>query len=198
MENIRRNLGMPLRELTRANRSQLRLRKPWWLWLNRSDDLNIIFRHQKRLIREGIVTWGYAIQVNQMMFEVGNGNCPGELVYSLTLSEAVTPYYLAEISARLYALKGTNPMEPSLQGIAHYLTDELIRVYGLAVPDQLSPELPCKISTTMFFRKHLPQRRFITPLMPILVCPTEPHIAMPLPEFFWTPKLRHILLHHFA
>ena len=33
------------------------------------------------------------------------------------------------------------------------------------------------------------ERRLCTPLLPIIVNPTKPHVAMPLPGRFWTDEL---------
>ncbi|HEX5445823.1 MAG TPA: hypothetical protein VFW87_18495 [Pirellulales bacterium] len=90
---------------------------------------------------------------------------------------------------QLYSLKGSAPEDPELAPIATYLTDEMIRVFGLPVPKTISPNLPCRIFTTFFVRKHLPLRRLCTPLLPIVANPSEPYVAMPLPARFWPQPL---------
>jgi hypothetical protein len=106
-------------------------------------------------------------------------------VYSLFDPMSFDPVHLIKVAKRLSSLKGTQPTHPELLRIADYLTDEMIRVFGLEVPRTLSPELPCKISTTYFVRKHLPKRRLCHPLIPMVVNPVAPFVALPLPSRYW-------------
>jgi hypothetical protein len=154
-----------------------------------SDQLTTLFRHANTLFTEGTVVWGQVIQANELMFEGGNDNCPGEVVYSLKDPQRADPEYLEHVALELYSLKGTEPNNPELAQIAEYLTDETIRVYGLPVPSVVSPLYQCQISTTFFVRKHLPGRRLLASLLPIIVNPRKPHVALPLPERYWPPEL---------
>jgi len=167
----------------------LRVDKPLALWIRPRDDLNILFRHLNELLSGGVVVWGHIVQANGMLFENGDDdNYPGELVYSLADRNKVGPQYLAHVAERLFSLKGTRPHDPQLAPIARYLTDEMIRVFGLAVPASISPDARCQISTTMFIRKHLPQRRLCCSVLPILVNPRKPFVALPLPARYWPPE----------
>ncbi len=163
--------------------------KPQWLRADPSDRLMILFRNLHALFREGTVVWGHVIQANQLLFEKGTHNHPGEVVYSLADSNRVNPEYLQHVAHQLYLLKGTQPDEPELAPIADYLTNQRIRVFGLTVPSIISPSLRCRISTTLFVRTHLPNRRLCSPLLPIIVNPKEPYVAMPLPKRFWPDDL---------
>lgn len=166
-----------------------RVPRPAWLHANPSDTLSILFQHAHRTFEEGRVVWGHIIQANGLMFQDGNDDCPGELVYSLADPARVDPDELARVAYQLYQLKGTYPSEPSLAIIATYLTDERIRVFGLEVPTLVSPTMRCRISTTFFLRKHLPNRKLCETLMPIIVFPAEPYVAMPLPKRYWPEEL---------
>jgi len=160
-----------------------------WLWLSPGDKMATLFRNTNPLFRDGVVVWGHVIQANQLMFQPGSENCPGEVVYSLAESHQVDPDTLAQVARDLFSLKGTHPNHPELNPIANYLTDEMIRVFGLPVPKVISPTLPCQISTTMFFRKHLPRQRLCSSLLPLVVNPSPPFVALPLPERYWPPEL---------
>lgn len=166
-----------------------RIPKPLWLRANPSDGLTTLFDNLPTLFTEGRVVWGHVIQANSLMFEPGVFDCPGELVYSLDDAQRVDPDRLREVADQLYSLKGTEPEDPELASIAEYLTNELIRVFGLPVPRAISPNLRCRISTTFFVRKHLPLRRLCNSLLPIVVYPREPYVAMPLPARYWPQPL---------
>ena len=154
-----------------------------------SDELTTLFQNLPALFTKGIVVWGHIIQANRLMFEPGIFNCPGELVYSLADPSRVRPERLQQVATRLQELKGSDTQDPELAPIADYLTDEQIRVFGLRVPKKISPQLSCRISTTFFVRKHLPQKRICQMLMPIVVNPESPHVAMPLPARYWPEPL---------
>lgn len=185
------NFGPAPREFSWWDRvTYLRVPKPTWLRVHPNDRLMTLFRNLNRLFCEGTVVWGHIVQANSLMFESGSMNCPGELVYSIESQGVVNPEYLAHVAHQLYSLKGTEPTQPDLMPIAEYLTDEMIRVFGLQVPPSISPEIPCRISTTFFVRKHLPQRRICQSIMPVIVHPAEPYVALPLPEGYWPEELR--------
>lgn len=182
------NFRAPSRRFSWWDRmTYLRIAKPIWLSRNPNDKLAVHFKHINQLLTDGVVVWAYLIQANSMLFEAGPWDLPGEVVYSLEDAQRATPQSLQRVARQLGSLKGTRPKTPDLFRIAEYLTDELIRVFGLPVPDSVSPDIKCRISTTYFVRKHLPQKRLCNPLLPFLVHPTNPHIATSLPARYW-PK----------
>lgn len=184
------NFGLAPRRLSLWDRlTYFRIPRPRWLPANSSDGLSTLFQNLHTLFTEGTVVWGHIIQANALLFQPGLDDCPGELVYSLADARRVDPDDLGQVAHQLYSLKGSAPEDPELAPIATYLTDEMIRVFGLPVPKTISPNLPCRISTTFFVRKHLPLRRLCTPLLPIVVNPSEPYVAMPLPARFWPQPL---------
>ncbi|EMI54584.1 hypothetical protein RSSM_03950 [Rhodopirellula sallentina SM41] len=86
------------------------------------------------------------------------------------------------------SLKGTQPNSNQERHIADYLTDEFIRVFGLAVP-QYYPEEQYLISTVMFARHHLPNQMLSDRILPLVVAPTPPHFAFVLPAVYWPQRL---------
>ncbi len=164
----------------------LRFKRPNWVNGNEGDDLRILYDNIDRLFTHGIVTWGHIIQVNEELFNGGSDDLPGEVVYSIDDKETVSLIDLEDIAHKLYDLKGQEPNNPQLSPIANYLTNEYKRVFGLQVPSMISPNSKCRISTTMFIRKHLPNRRINFTALPIIVHPSEPFIVLPLPYKYWT------------
>lgn len=188
-ECIARFGSAPRRQSLWDRLTYFRIPRPAWLRENPSDGLTALFENLPSLFTEGTVVWGHIIQANSLLFEPGVDDCPGEFVYSLEDADRVDPEHLREVAHHLYSLKGTEPEDAELTPIAEYLTDESIRVFGLPVPRAISPNLRCRISTTFFVRKHLPLRRLCNPLLPIVVYPREPYVAMPLPARYWPQPL---------
>lgn len=165
----------------------MRVPTPWWLGFER-DEIRQVSSQASRVFRIGVVIWGFVIQANPTLWRFGLSNCPGEVVFSFEPLNFDLDY-LQGVARSLHALKNTEPNNPQLAYIADYLTDETIRVFGLPVPKVISPRLACKISTTLFVRKHLPQRRLCKPLLPLVVDPQPPHVALPLPGRYWPQEL---------
>ena len=147
--------------------------------------MNIIYQNLKRVYKEGVIVWGHVIQANSMLFDFGTDDHPGELVYSIDTDNQPEVEELGYVARSLFDLKGTKPESSDLLEIADYLTDERIRVFGLDVPKSISPNYNLKISTTMFIRDFLPKRRLDSSLIPILVLPEPPYVAITLPEKYW-------------
>jgi hypothetical protein len=185
-----RNFGAAPREFSFWNRMTYdHIPMPLWLRLNPVDKLKTLFRHSRELLRNGTVVWGHIVQANNLMFEKGLANCPGDVVYSLVDAHQTDPGYLQDVAGMLFSLKGTKPDNPELAPIANNLTNEMIRVYGLKVPAIISPEIRCMMTTVFLVRKHLPDRRLRSMFLPLIVNPKEPHVAMPLPVRYWPEEL---------
>lgn len=185
------NIGLIPREWRWWDRwTYLRVPKPLWLRLDPSDHMTTYFRHAEKTLGEGVVVWGHVVQANRYLFESTHFNCPGEVVYCLDTLMRPHPDYLSEVANRLYSLKGTHQTDPDLAYISNYLANERIRVFGVPVPPSISPSFQCRISTTLFVRKHLPKRRLCSSLLPLLVSQTEPHVAIPLPARYWPSAFR--------
>lgn len=167
----------------------LRVARPEWLYQNPNDELETLFLTLSKLKRNGQVVWGHIVQANSQLFSPGRWDCPAEVVYSLHDPDTGLEE-LSEIAGELYGMKGTEPDDPVLQVIADYLTNEMTRVYGLAVPASICQRYRCQITTTYVVRKHLPKpdrclrRRFL----PLVVHPTT-HVALPLPSRYWPKAL---------
>jgi len=154
------------------------------------DDLYLLFDQLPRLFAQGWIVWGQVVQANSLLFSKGKESCPGALVYSLQNTAELTTEYLEELAHQLFSLKGSVPTDPKLAPIAHFLTDEMERGYGLKVPSSLSPSIECYVTTTFFVRRHLPKGILHKSLLPIVVDPQDPRWAMPLPERYWSRKLK--------
>ena len=186
------NFGKTPRRFSLWDRlTYLRVVRPEWLYQSPNDELETLFLNLAKLKRDGRVVWGHFIQANSELFAPGKDDQPGDIVYSLDDAATVSVDELGEVAAALAALKHTKPEVPGLALIANHLTDEYTRVFGKRVPSAISPKLPCRMSTIYVVRKHLPNPKphLRAPLLPIIVNPTEPHVALVLPSRYWPEPL---------
>ena len=165
------------------------LRVPKPRWLTPRDGLVDFFRGREQLLREGNVVWGHLIQANSKLFRPGKKDHPGEVVYPLNPNREVHLEELAEIAQRLFQLKGTSPSDRELAGLAKYLTNERIRVFGLRVPREVAPRTRCGISTVFFRRPHLPDRMLSCSFFPLVVSRQDPRLAAVVPSRYWPQEL---------
>jgi hypothetical protein len=190
LQQCRENFGFAPRNFSWWDRlTYLRVQRPTWLHDNPDDEFRTHFSNLGKLWREGTIVWGCIVQANYIVYEDSDINSGGEVVYSLVDSHKADPDYLLSLAEEIYALKGTEPSDAGEYKIAAYLTDELTRVYGWEVPSSLSGSVRCRLSTTFLPRKHLPEKRLCSKIMPIIVSPNPPYCVTPLPERYWPEEL---------
>lgn len=192
LEECIKNLGDAPRRISLWDRiTYWRIARPDWLYASPDDSLETLFLNLDKIRKDGVVVWGHLVQANYLMFSPGVHCCPGEVVYSFDSAAMKNPMALSVIASNISALKHTKPTEPGLAAIAHHLTNEMTRVFGMNVPPSLSPRIECRLSTVYFIRKHLPSpnRCLQQSLMPIVVNPKPPHVALVLPSRYWPKQL---------
>ncbi|MBX3443823.1 MAG: hypothetical protein KF774_15550 [Planctomyces sp.] len=160
-------------------------------WLKSGNELETVFQNLASLRRDGVVLWGHIVQANELMFSPGPYNCPGDVVYSLDAGQRADPIELGEVAHALFSLKHTKPADRDLAAIADDLTSECTPNFGKRIPSAISPVLSCRMSSIYFVRKHLPgpAHCLTRPVLPIIVLPTPPHVAMVLPSRYWPRML---------
>lgn len=166
--------------------------RPAWC---KTDDLRVYFENRERLLREGIIVWGHVVQANEKLFrrepdEIWGGhNLPGEVVYCDDPDREISVYDLGNVAHALFALKGKPQDDREKQFLSDHLANELTRVFGVPIPEVLSPEFPCRLSTTYFERDHLPGNCLRRNYFPLLIASAEPRAVMVLPSRYWPASL---------
>ena len=123
------------------------------------------------------------------VFSPGVLNCPGEVVYCLDRDRQGVLPSLADTARALFSLKGEPQATLGLATVSEYLANERIRVFGLNVPEVISPDLLCAISTVFFNRKHLPNGVLSQSFFPIIVSQQSPCLAAIVPARYWPRSL---------
>jgi hypothetical protein len=155
-------------------------------WADR-DPLARWFAAAPQVLRSGRVVWAGLVQANTSLFTPEPyGGAPGEVVYDAT--GRATPEALDEVAQVLLSLKGRRLADPALAAFSDYLTDEMTRVFGLDVPEALSP-YPLKVATTFFDRGYLPANVIGQRCFPVLVSDQDPGIVLFLPAAVWPAAL---------
>ncbi len=140
---------------------------------------------QRRFYKEGKIAIGALVQANTLLFERGKDDCPAAYIYSLD------PYYMEnqeELEALAYGLfdtKGEQGYRPSIQKLADLMADEEERIFAYKLPRDVTEGRNVYFTTVLVARDHLPKRKIIDNLIPMLVLEGEQPDAMILPHWYW-------------
>lgn len=186
IDELNKKLGQIPRQFSFLdNLIYLKISKPEHTNKDLDQKLDVLFDNYKDLFENGLIVWGKVVQVNEDLFEKGDENYLGEIVYSFDESINKDPSYLVKVAEELYDLKDSNPKNRSLATIANDLNNDNTCVFGELVPSLISSEYTCRVSTTYFVRKHLHESYLQNGLIPIFVSPGKPYLAMPVPSKYW-------------
>lgn len=144
------------------------------------------FDNYRTLYKGGRIVWGVTVQANYAIFDPGDDDCPGQIMYDP--HGIVPPQQLNEAAARFSNSKGCRMLDPRLKFFSDFLTEERTTVFGLRMPYSISSDDICS-SAIMYVRKHLQGERLCQPFYPLLIHDDVPGFAMILPRRFWTPGL---------
>lgn len=158
-------------------------------WLTEKDELYRQIKAMTNLYKKGKVVWGALIQSNKLMFDTSEptANCPGEVIFDPTGQTDVDT--LRQMAHQLFLLKNSSPTELDQQAYAQHLKNERTRVFNMLFPQSIAP-LNLRMSTTWFWRLHLPNGVLSLGYFPILVCEEGNGEVMVLPSYFWPIKFK--------
>lgn len=157
--------------------------RPFWA---DGEDIDLWFQNVGALYQGGRLVWGLITQANYQMFEAGENNCPGVVLYDLRGIPGSEE--LQQASSRLAAYKCTRPFDHRLRFLADLLTEEHTNFFGLPLPLRLS-SADLRLSVIYFDRQHLPGGILHSNLVPLLIHDAYPGIVSVLPERFWSEEI---------
>lgn len=140
---------------------------------------------QKRIFAEGVVAIGALVQANSQLFEKGKENCPANYIYSTDPYFLENPVELAFLAQALFNTKGESGYHPSIQKLADLLEDELERIFSYKLPRDITNGMDVYFTTVVVDREHLPHKKIVDQLAPMLVLPEESPDAVILPYWYW-------------
>jgi hypothetical protein len=133
--------------------------------------------------------WAHVVQANSQLFKIGEMDLSAGFVFSLEPYFDVEWKALADLAARLFALKGAVNPDPADADIARIITSESEMVFNLPVPRQRTAGREVFFTTAMVHRNHLPDGILGATLAPFLVAPDRTRASMILPQRYWPYKL---------
>ena len=140
---------------------------------------------QRRFFERGRVAIGAMLQANMLLFKRGRDNCPAAYIYSTEKYYMENPEELRVLAYAIVSTKGERGYRPSIQKIADLLADELERAFCWKLPRDLTEGRDVFLSTIFVDRRHLPKKRIVHRMAPMLVLADSTPDAMILPHWYW-------------
>jgi Fe-S cluster assembly iron-binding protein IscA len=163
---------------------------PTPLRMDPRDDVPASVRpHYEQLLREGEVVWGHVVMANRALYEPGDRDHPGNVVYSPKAHFDEHPEDLTAIAHAVYALKDTAPDDPALAEVAATISDDYNGVEKQRLPKALTGGRVVYLAWTIFHRSRLPKGYLADRLVPLLICPKQTPANMVLPLPYWPREL---------
>jgi len=165
---------------------------PAWKW--HTEDIKHSVYNWARCFEQGKLGWGYVIQANSLMFENSGKdapNCPGEILVWTETRRSFDADIAGDIANKLFSLKGNsaNITNQEEKQFAQHLEDEMMRPYGVKVPETITGGYKLRSTTIFYQRRHIPGGVLSNSFFPILYLETSPMAAVMVPYRFWPKDL---------
>lgn len=156
-------------------------------YIEAPDDFYPLFDpfYLKRFYQEGKVALGALVQANTLLFDKGKDNCPANYIYTTDTYFTVHPKALESLADALYDIKGEQGYRPSLQKLADLLDDEYERIFAYKLPRDVTDNRDVYFTSIFVDRRHLPEKRLVGNLLPMLVLEDSKPDAVILPHWYW-------------
>ena len=153
-------------------------------WCVPPDPMRLFFKEKGRLLVEGEVTTGIVVQANAAAFSRGPYTHPADILYRADASATTDATSLADVRDRLVELRA-DELTRELRSFADALRKESSRAFGASVPAVLSGGEEMALTSTLIYRGMLPGGTLSRTLLPLLVAPTSPRVALVVPKSYW-------------
>lgn len=181
------DLRARLHALSDADRSLLHVPAPDWL---SSDPLQQAFDAYPSLLLSGKVVWARVVDAPTALFESGENDLPGSIVYDPT--GRLDHVSLIHPARAIMALAHTVPTDERLRKLHHFLQPTTPHEFGIKIPAVISPHR-LRLSSILFHRRHLPNRRLQELYLPVIISDKHPGLVMALPCAWWPESLLNCL-----
>jgi len=150
---------------------------------------------QHQLISSGKIYYACLIQANMKIFKRGTNNYGACIVYSEDPYFDENPDELALVAQEIYKYKGTDNPPPDIKHFVDMITDERVYAYNEKLPSRMTQdpfgvdkEKVVYYTTLIIHRHHIPKKRLMRSIFPIITSPANLKSCMILPSHYWTKE----------
>ena len=146
--------------------------------------MRLFFKEKARLVKTGEVTAGIVVQANAAAFSRGPYTHPADILYPADASAGFDVTDLADVRDRLVDLRA-DETAGAARSFADALRKETSRAFGAPVPGVLDGRRPHALTSTLVYRGMLPGGTLSRTLLPLVVAPESPRVALVVPKAYW-------------
>ncbi|MCK9480118.1 MAG: hypothetical protein M0R40_11600 [Firmicutes bacterium] len=180
--------------LTKKIKFSDRLRgQPYW---TKSHEIGNQYKMQNVFLTQGQVYYASLVQANVALFQPGLQNHGAEILFSTDNYFDAQPLRLREIARELFQYKNKDAKDipKHLADIISIISNEHKYIFNVKVPTEITDGREVFITTLIIHRHHLPKRKLVSGLFPIIALPDKVNACMVLPKRFWTEEMKFLSL----
>lgn len=149
-----------------------------------------ILADREILLAHGQIVWSRLVRLNKRLWEPGDRDHPGRVVYGLDPELTGTPHRLQEIADAILAAQHTEPPDRAHEQVAGVLVKGADLTVRVPVPVALTGGARRVYLTSVIVQRgHLPAGYLRTNVLPLLVAPDRTPATMILPSRYWPDRL---------
>lgn len=156
-----------------------------------TEPLNQVHKNRSRLYEHGEVVYGCIVQANSSLFtnNILSSNLPASIVFSMDSYFDEHPYELRDVASELYKYKNKYGAPEGIRQVTDALTDEYERLFNIELPSYIANGRRVYFTTIIVFRTHLPKKRLVSSIFPIIARPPLVNTSIILPKRYWTEEM---------
>ncbi len=181
--DFKKNLEIMRENFAKQNRFE-RLKFPPYVTFSEIKDIKWEY---EILLSKGKVYYANIAQANTALFKFGFSDCPAVVVYSMDESLESDPLVLSQYGRAMYRAKIEKSTNQAIEEVGRDMRNE--RVYSIKrlLPKEITANIVAYHTTIMILRKHLPKRRLVRGLLPVLISDETKNVLV-LPKKYWSEE----------
>ena len=161
-----------------------KFKMPFWVG---GDPLAQIYKDLPQLYQSGEVVYAYLVQANNNLFKsFPPFNSPADIIFSLDGFYKSEPLELQKIAYELFSYKDEGGAPPEIKQITDSITDEMERSFNIPLPLDFTKNRQIYFTTIVVHRNHLPKKRIVSSVFPIVCDVERSGSTVILPKNYWT------------
>jgi hypothetical protein len=162
------------------------LMPPLPAWVNDEPFYHRLLADRAALLRHGQIVWSRLVRRNKRLWEPGDLDHPGRVVYGVDPEVDGTSHRLEEIADAVRALAGTEPPDRAHEQVAGVLAKGADLTVRVPVPVALTGGARhVYLTSVIVVRSHLPAGHLRGNALPLLVNLDRTPATMFLPSRYW-------------
>lgn len=163
--------------------SRFKIPRPPWCLVN--DPLLLVQKEKRRLLTTGHVTLATVLRHDSILEVRGPIHGAADVLYPVAPTDDVDPAELAEVAERLTDLRHQRELDASEAQFAQFLAATNQRGFGVRSPIASDDGLETAVSSLIVYRHFLPGAVLTRRMIPLIIAPQHPRVALPIPKSYW-------------